>query len=55
METHCRTHVAHRFARQFTGLASLPAFSGVMLGYVLPLTLITLVVSFVRHGARPQP
>ncbi len=35
--------------------ASLPAFSGVMLGYVLPLTLITLVVSFVRHGARPQP
>ncbi|WP_303785259.1 calcium/sodium antiporter [Azovibrio restrictus] len=32
--------------------ASLPAFSGVMLGYVLPLTLVTLVVSFVRHGAR---
>lgn len=35
--------------------ASLPAFSGVMLGYVLPLTLVTLVVSFVRHGARSQP
>lgn len=35
--------------------ASLPAFSAVMLGYVLPLTLITLVVSFVRHGVRAGP
>ncbi len=29
---------------------SLPVFSGVMLGYVMPLTVITLVVSFVRHN-----
>lgn len=35
--------------------SSLPAFSGVMLGYVLPLTVVTLVVSFVRHGSRSAP
>lgn len=29
---------------------ALPAFSGVMLGYVMPLTVITLVVSMVRHN-----
>ncbi len=28
----------------------LPAFSGVMLGYVMPLTVITLIVSVVRHN-----
>lgn len=32
--------------------AGLAAFSGAMLGYVLPLTVITLVVSLVRHGSR---
>jgi cation:H+ antiporter len=31
---------------------SLPAFSGIMLGYVLPLTVITIVVSIVRHNGR---
>ncbi|CAH1746711.1 CaCA family Na+/Ca+ antiporter [Thauera humireducens] len=30
--------------------SSLPAFSGVMLGYVLPITVITLVVSMVRQS-----
>ncbi|MCK2126118.1 calcium/sodium antiporter [Thauera aromatica] len=30
--------------------ASLPAFSSVMLGYVMPLTVITLAVSLVRHN-----
>ncbi len=30
--------------------ASLPAFSNIMLGYVMPLTVITLVVSIVRHN-----
>lgn len=30
--------------------AGLQAFSGVMLGYVMPLTVITLVVSIVRHN-----
>ena len=34
---------------------SLPAFSGVMLGYVMPLTVITLVVSLVRHNGPPAP
>lgn len=34
---------------------SLPAFSAVMLGYVLPLTVITLIVSFVRNGIRTPP
>ena len=35
---------------------SLPAFSGVMLGYVLPLTVITLVVSMVKQQDRhPKP
>lgn len=35
---------------------SLPAFSGVMLGYVLPLTVITLVVSMVKQQDRhPNP
>ncbi|WP_341646837.1 calcium/sodium antiporter [Thauera sp. SDU_THAU2] len=34
---------------------ALPAFSGVMLGYVIPLTVITLIVSVVRHNGRtPQ-
>lgn len=32
--------------------ASLPAFSKVMLGYALPLTVITIVVSVVRHNGR---
>ena len=32
--------------------AALPSFSGVMLGFVLPLTLVTLVVSSVRAQAR---
>ncbi|WP_254431806.1 calcium/sodium antiporter [Azonexus fungiphilus] len=32
--------------------SSLPAFSSAMLGYVLPLTVITLIVSFVRNGVR---
>ncbi len=31
---------------------SLQAFSGVMLGYVMPLTVITLVVSIVRHSGK---
>ncbi len=31
---------------------ALPAFSNVMLGYVMPLTLITLIVSIVRHNGR---
>ncbi|MFU2486515.1 calcium/sodium antiporter [Thauera sp. WH-1] len=31
---------------------SLPAFSGIMLGYVLPLTVITLIVSIVRNNGR---
>ena len=34
---------------------SLPAFSGVMLGYVLPLTVITLVVSMVKQQDHPSP
>lgn len=32
--------------------AGLQAFSGVMLGYVMPLTVITLVVSIVRHNGK---
>lgn len=32
--------------------ASMQAFSGVMLGYVMPLTVITLVVSIVRHNGK---
>mgnify|MGYP001305519067 CR=1 FL=1 len=32
--------------------ASLPAFSGIMLGYVMPLTVITIVVSIVRSNGR---
>ena len=32
--------------------ASLPAFSGIMLGYVMPITVITIVVSFVRSNGR---
>lgn len=32
--------------------ASLQAFSGVMIGYVMPLTVITLVVSIVRHNGK---
>ncbi|KAB2921533.1 MAG: calcium/sodium antiporter [Dechloromonas sp.] len=35
--------------------ASLSTFSGVMLGYVLPLTVITLIVSFVRSGHKAPP
>lgn len=35
--------------------AGLPAFSGVMLGYVLPLTVVTLAVSFVRYGTNTPP
>ena len=31
---------------------SLPAFSGIMLGYVMPLTVITIVVSIVRSNGR---
>lgn len=31
---------------------SLPAFSGIMLGYVMPLTVITVVVSIVRSNGR---
>ena len=34
--------------------ASLPAFSGIMLGYVLPLTVITLVVSLVRQRGKKR-
>ena len=34
--------------------ASLPAFSGIMLGYVLPLTVITLVVSLVRQQGKKR-
>jgi len=33
--------------------AVLPAFSGIMLGYVMPITVITIVVSIVRgNGSR---
>ncbi len=32
---------------------ALQAFSGVMLSYVMPLTVITLIVSLVRHNGRP--
>lgn len=32
--------------------AGLAAFSGVMLGYVMPLTVITLIVSIVRHNGK---
>ena len=32
--------------------ASLPAFSGIMLGYVMPITVITIVVSIVRSNGR---
>ncbi len=32
--------------------ASLPAFSGIMLGYVMPLTVITIVVSIVRSNGK---
>jgi cation:H+ antiporter len=32
--------------------AILPAYSGVMLGYVLPLTVVTLIVSMMRHNGR---
>jgi cation:H+ antiporter len=32
--------------------ASLPAFSGIMLGYVMPLTVITVVVSIVRSNGK---
>lgn len=32
--------------------AALPAFSNVMLGYVIPLTVITLIVSVLRHNGR---
>lgn len=32
--------------------ASMQAFSGVMLGYVMPLTVVTLVVSIVRHNGK---
>ncbi|WP_415258570.1 calcium/sodium antiporter [Thauera phenylacetica] len=32
--------------------ASVPAFSGIMLGYVMPLTVITIVVSIVRSNGR---
>lgn len=35
--------------------ASLPTFSSVMLSYVLPLTVITLIVSFVRGGHKVPP
>jgi len=31
---------------------SLPIFSGIMLGYVIPITVVTLVVRFVHHGDR---
>lgn len=31
---------------------SLPAFSGIMLGFVMPLTVITLIASIVRHNGR---
>lgn len=34
--------------------ASVPAFSGIMLGYVLPLTVITLVVSLVRQQGKKR-
>ena len=34
---------------------SLPAFSSAMLSYVIPLTVITLVVSIVRHHGRSSP
>lgn len=34
---------------------SLPTFSSAMLGYVLPLTVITLIVSFVRNGIKTPP
>ena len=32
--------------------AALPAFSNVMLGYVMPITIITLIVSIMRHNGR---
>ena len=32
--------------------ASLPALSGIMLGYVMPLTVITIVVSIVRSNGK---
>jgi cation:H+ antiporter len=32
----------------------LPAFSGVMLGYVLPLTVVVLVASFLRHNGKSE-
>lgn len=32
--------------------AILPAYSGVMLGYVMPLTVVTLIVSMMRHNGR---
>lgn len=32
--------------------ASVPAFSGIMLGYVMPITVITIVVSIVRSNGR---
>lgn len=38
-----------------TAHASLPAFSSAMLGYVLPLTVITLIVSFVRNSEKLPP
>ncbi|MFN3986707.1 MAG: calcium/sodium antiporter [Rhodocyclaceae bacterium] len=31
---------------------ALPMFSGIMLGYVMPITVITLIVSFMRHSNR---
>ena len=34
--------------------ASVPAFSGIMLGYVMPLTVITLVVSLVRQQGKKR-
>ena len=34
---------------------ALPAFSGVMLGFVVPLTVVTLVVALIRHPAPTQP
>ncbi|MBK1674515.1 hypothetical protein CKO35_14675 [Ectothiorhodospira shaposhnikovii] len=34
--------------------SALPAFSGVMLSYVVPITLLTLVVSLLRRGEGPH-
>lgn len=34
---------------------TLPAFASAMIGYVLPLTVITLIVSFVRNGTSTPP